>query len=152
MKFSTRQDVQAPIEHIFARATDFDRFERVLRRKGINVTRLETPLDDPTLMCWKAEVEYRGKARKIQVDLSELSAPTRVCMTSQVNGVVSVMEADFVAITPKKSRMIVKLDLTPKTLAARLFVQSLKLGKANLDRKFAERVERYAAMLVDESG
>jgi hypothetical protein len=150
MKFSTRQDVQAPIEDVFGRATNFDRFERVLKRQGHDVRRVPTPENEQAVMCWQAVVDYRGKTRNIRANLAEISPPNRFCMTSKINGVESVLEVDFVAITPSKSRMIVGLELSPKTLAARLFVQSLKLGKSNLDRKFADRVERYAALLVAE--
>jgi len=150
MKFSARKDVLAPIDVVFERATEFERFERILRRQGVNVRRLGPAERAAALVAWKAQVDYRGKTRNIAADLTEMETPARFCMASHVNGVDTVLEVDFVDITPQKSRMIVGLELRPKTLAARLFVQSLKLGKANLDRKFEDRVARYASMLVPE--
>ena len=42
-----------------------------------------------------------------------------------------------------------RLDLRPKTLAARLLVQSLKLARNKLNRKFRKRVAEFA-MLIEE--
>ncbi|MEM6307898.1 MAG: SRPBCC family protein, partial [Pseudomonadota bacterium] len=52
---------------------------------------------------------------------------------------------DVLALSASRSRMVVGVDLKPQTLTARLLVQSLKLAKASLTRKFKDRVAGYAA-------
>ena len=42
---------------------------------------------------------------------------------------------------------IVEIEMRPKTLAARVVIQSLRLAKASLSRKFKKRVAEFAAEL-----
>ena len=42
MKFSTRTDIAAPVEFVFAQLSDFPGFEAAARRRGAEVTRLDT--------------------------------------------------------------------------------------------------------------
>ncbi len=46
----------------------------------------------------------------------------------------------MIALSPSKTRLKLSVDLRPQTLSARLLVQSLKLAKGNLDKKFDARV------------
>jgi hypothetical protein len=39
----------------------------------------------------------------------------------------------------------VKLEIKPRTLVARLFIQSLKLGRASVEEKFRTRVAQVLA-------
>jgi hypothetical protein len=45
--------------------------------------------------------------------------------------------------------MAVVLNLAPKTLSARLLVQSLKLAKSNLSKRFKQKVADYARQMED---
>ena len=54
------------------------------------------------------------------------------------------MTIDLTALTPNRTRMNVQARLAPRTLSARLLVQSLKLAKARMTRKFSVRVAQFA--------
>ena len=41
MKFSTREDIEAPVDHVFAEVSDFAGFERRALRHGADITRLD---------------------------------------------------------------------------------------------------------------
>jgi len=59
------------------------------------------------------------------------------------------MRVDLVALSRARTRLSVGLDVTPRTLAGRLMIQSMKLAKGNLSKRFRLRVADYA-MDVEE--
>ncbi|MEO1026387.1 MAG: SRPBCC family protein, partial [Pseudomonadota bacterium] len=52
---------------------------------------------------------------------------------------------DLVALSKARTRMLVSLDLKPTTLSSRLMVQSLRLAKGSLNRRFKARVAQFAS-------
>ena len=42
MKFSTREDIEAPIEHVWAQISNFDAFERQALRRGAEIARSDS--------------------------------------------------------------------------------------------------------------
>ena len=43
----------------------------------------------------------------------------------------------------------VRLEIKPKTIAARIFVQSIKLARARVERTFSQRVAQLAVEIED---
>jgi hypothetical protein len=56
-----------------------------------------------------------------------------------------VMEIDLVAMSRNRTRMNVALDIRPRTIAARLVIQSLKLARQNVVKRFRKRIAGFAA-------
>lgn len=73
-------------------------------------------------------------------------APNSISLLAEGNGMTADMQVDLVALSPRRTRMTVRIDLKPKTLAARLLVQSLKLARNKINRKFRLRVADFARM------
>ena len=143
MKFSTRQDVDAPIEAVFEAACDFPRFERQARRRGVKVQRADQLPSPAPGMRWNVEFQYRKKLRSLRIELVELEPPVLLRLQAASAGISADFAAEVLALSPKRTRLKVGLEITPKSLQARLLIQSLKFAKANLDRRFAERVAKY---------
>jgi hypothetical protein len=70
-----------------------------------------------------------------------------VCSTS--DGLVVVTEIDLIALSQSRTRVIVSITVTAKTLTARLLLQSLKLAKTKLTKRFKARVLDYAGDIED---
>jgi hypothetical protein len=62
----------------------------------------------------------------------------------------SATMVELVALSPKTTRVSVAVDITAKSLSARLLLQSLKLAKGNLNRRFARRVTEQVRSIEDE--
>lgn len=152
MKFSTREDIEAPVAEVFARVVDFDHFERQILRRGAQVSRLDDLAASGVGMTWKTRVPVRGRQREIVSEITELSEPTRMVIASQSAGVDSTFLVELLALSRTRTRLRVTLDLRPTNFSARLFVQSLKLAKASLNRRFAERVATFAAEARNQAG
>ena len=60
MKFSTKEDIEAPLDHVFARLTDFDGLERSALRRGAEVTRVDTQAKAAGGSIWDATFDTTG--------------------------------------------------------------------------------------------
>lgn len=154
MQFTAKEDIEGPIDRVFAMITDFESFERAAMRRGAEVARTDTlrlPPQSPACvgMTWKARFKLRGRDRVLTLKLASLEVPNGYRIDFTVSGLDGDLAVDLVAMSRNRTRMTVALELRPRTLAARLQVQSLKLARTNLNKRFALRVADYAKQLED---
>lgn len=144
MQFSSKEDIEAPIETVFAALSEFEAFERSAIRRGIEVRRANEAAPIGIGMAWEAAFDMRGKPRTLHLKLCEFDAPNGMRFKSESLGLTGTLTIDLVALSPKRTRMATVLNLAPKSLSARLFLQSLKLAKANLTKRFKLKVADFA--------
>ena len=147
MKFSAREDIDASIDGVFQAVTDFDAFERRMLRRGVDIMRDEDVPIDRVGARWKANVGWRGRKYDIDAELISLTPGEGFAIESKANGVDSLAVVDLVALSKSRTRMFVSVDLKPTTLSSRLLVQSLRLAKGTLNKRFKARVSEFAAGL-----
>ncbi len=56
---------------------------------------------------------------------------------------MGAVDVNLQALSPTRTRVAVDVELTPKSLSAKLLMQPLKLAKIRLDTRFEERIEAY---------
>ncbi|MEX3316504.1 SRPBCC family protein [Sulfitobacter sp. PS-8MA] len=144
MKFSTKEDIEAPIEAVFAMLCDFESFERSAMRRGAEVQRVDQLHQPGVGMMWKAVFPLRGKTRELTVEMVTFDRPNEMVLDSLSAGVAAQMSFELMALSRNRTRVLVSLEVKPLTLSARLWVQSLKLAKTNLSKKYKQRVAEYA--------
>ncbi|WP_295531739.1 SRPBCC family protein [uncultured Thioclava sp.] len=144
MKFSTRKDIAAPAEFIFDRLADFSSFERVALRRGITLKRLDTLAIPGAGMSWEIGFRFRGRERQMITDLATFERPEALVYLGTSTSFEARLEMLVTELSKTRTRMQTALEVRPRTLGARLMVQSAKLGKGNLDRRFDERVGHFA--------
>jgi len=145
MKFSTREDIELPAEAVFADLTNFSRFERLALRRGVDVVRQRRILPDGTeRIFWQSSFKWRGRKRRLQADMIECQPPERLVIEAQTGGIDSDLMVEIIPLSPERSRMCVQLELRPRNMAARFLIQSMKLGKPRLVRRFKTRISRFA--------
>jgi len=144
MKFSTREDIEASIEHVFAQVTDFQNFERQALRRGADVQRIDSSLVPTEGSAWQFAFKFRGKDRKMKATVAKLDAPNSAKFETIASGIHGMSTIELVALSLNRTRISIEIDLTPQGLSARLLLQSLKLAKTNLSRKFKLRVAEFA--------
>jgi hypothetical protein len=144
MKFSTREDIEAPIDHVFSRVTDFHGFERQALRRGADVQRVDAAPVPVEGSSWNVAFKYRGKDRKLQAMVSKLNGPTELQIDTSASGLDGITSIELVALSRNRTRIAATLELSAKSLSARLLLQSLKLAKNNLTRRFKMRITEFA--------
>lgn len=149
MKLSTREDIEAPIGYVYVRVSDFVGFERRALRQGIDVRcRNEGTAKVGTI--WDIAFEFRGRARQVEAELKTLDPEQAIEIESQSDGLLAVTQIDLVALSATRTRVLVSFDMRAKTLTARLLLQSLKLAKAKMTKRFKARVLDYVETVEDD--
>jgi hypothetical protein len=149
MKFSAKEDIEAPVEQVFALVSDFEGFETSARRRGADVQRTDTLPTSAIGMTWSASFVARGRQRQLNIEMTAYEPPQMMRFHSVAQGLEADMKVELVALSRGRTRFSIDLDLKPKSISARLLVQSLKLAKANLNKKFHLRMADYARDLED---
>lgn len=149
MIFSTKEDIEAPIDQVFRMVSDFEALEKQALRRGAEVRRTDKLASKGIGMCWQAGFRFRGKQRDVSIELTEFDVPNRLAAASVSGGLQANLVLDLVALSRRRTRMSLDMELTPTTLSSRLLVQSLKLARGKLNRRFHLRVAEYAKDLED---
>lgn len=151
MQFTSQEDIAAPIDEVFMMLSEFDAYERAALRRGIDVRRGKEDLVKAVGMSWDATFMLRGAEREVTLELTEYDPPNAMRFDADSQGLDTVLTIDLMSLSAQQTRMSIKMDLTPKTLPARLLVQSLKLAKANLTKRFGTKVSDFAKAMEERS-
>lgn len=149
MKFSTKEDIEAPIDAVFDMLCEFDRFERAAMRRGAEVQRVDNLSQPAVGMQWQVAFNMRGRRRKVQIDMAKFERPTEIKLATTSPGLTGDMIFELLALSRSRTRLMVTLDLKPQNLSARLLLQSLKMAKTSLTKKYKLRVAEYAKRMED---
>ncbi|WP_305971436.1 MULTISPECIES: SRPBCC family protein [unclassified Mameliella] len=142
MELTAREDIEAPQDRVFAMMADFDSIERQAMRRGLEVTRTG---DGPGAgMAWDVAFRFRGKRREAAITLTDYQPPERMVFDTVSGGLDITLTLDVVALSPARSRINVTTVMAARTLSARLFLQSMKLARGGMDKRFRKRVAELA--------
>ena len=144
MQVTATEDVAAPVDHVFAELTNFEAFERRALRRGIDVRRTFRTEMPQIGEGWDAKFTFRGKERTAKIKLELFEAPQDLHFTGASGGLETVTQIELVPLSPNRTRVNVVFKMQPTTLSARLLVQSFKLARSGINKKFKARVSEYA--------
>lgn len=151
MEFQAKEDIEAPIADVFAVLSDVNAMERQALRRGIKVRRI-TPHDTAEAgLRWNAGFKYRGRDMTADVLLAEYATPDTMVFEGTAGGLETRLDIDLTALSPGRTRLAVTAILLPKTLSSRLLVQSLKLAKGRVTRKFSVRIAQFAKTVEERA-
>ncbi len=149
MRLTTKQDIEAPAAFVFAVMTDFDAWERAAMRRGAEVVRTDTLRQPGIGMGWRIKFHFRGKARVMALKFTEVDPGNRLAFTGDAPTVGGDASVELMELSTRRTRVTVTTEIKPKTLAARLFVQTMKLAKSKLQQRFETRVGQVGADIED---
>jgi carbon monoxide dehydrogenase subunit G len=143
MKFTGKTDLEANLNATFTAFSDFESFERQVLRSGAKIARTDDVTAAGPGMMWDVEIDFRGKTRKIKVELVDFEDPNRLCFEATAEGLDAMIEVDLTPLSGRQTRANVAFDITAKTLAAKLTLQTARLTKGTLNKRFNRRLHRF---------
>lgn len=149
MEFTSKEDIEAPIEQVFAVLSDFEGFERQGLRRGAEIQRIDSMNAPGVGMAWDVKFRFRDKARDVKVSVSVFDQPNEIAVALGSSGINGGYKVELVALSRNRTRMNTVAEMNPQTLSARLLVQSLKLARGNLNKRFRNRIADFAQDIED---
>lgn len=149
MELSTREDINAPIDWVWERVTDYAAFEKIALRRGAEVQRKSADQGFAEGSSWIFSFRFRGRDRELEARIVSVDAPQSWSAVTSSSGIDGDFTVELVEMSKTRTRIIVETRLTARTLSSRLMLQSLKLAKSNLLRRFRERISGFAADLEE---
>lgn len=148
MKLTTKQDIEAPVAAVWAALTDYPSWERAAMRRGAEVTREGQGREIGPGTTWTARFTLRGQARVVTVRLATVDPQNRLVLTGTSRLFSGEFVVEVVQMSARRTRVHVSTEVSPLTLSARLILQSLKLAKTRVTRRY----EKGVAQAVSEIG
>lgn len=145
MRFASKQDIEAPIADTFRIITDFEAWERAAMRRGADVARTDKLRSVMPGLKWLARFAYRGRTRELDLELKQIETPSMLRFAGTSQAIEGTAVIELMEMGAKRTRMHVVFELTPRSLTARLFLQSMRLARNRIDRRFDQRVAQMSA-------
>lgn len=141
MRFTTREDIAVSADEVFEAISDFEAVEREVMRRGGDVSQVGDHSQKGEGQGWVIKFSHRGRARTLETEIERYEPNKAIHSKGRVGGLDGVLRFDLMSLSPQMTRLTVDLDMKPNTLSARLFIQSLKLTKNLLMKRFRTRVK-----------
>jgi hypothetical protein len=149
MKLTAKCDIEAPVSFAYAILTDFATWERDAARRGVEV---ERPAEMPLTGIgagWRIRFPFRGKVRKVLLRLEGLTQDSDITFSMESPAMEGETFAEVLALSPRRTRLRLAVTVKPKTLAARLFLNTLRLARGRVLTKFEIRVQQLGTVIED---
>lgn len=146
MEFKSKEDIEAPIAEVFAAISDFEQLERSALRRGVGLERIGDAAHPENGLSWDLSFSFRGKKRETRLTLDSYTPVTGLSLKGSGSGIDGLMAVELVALSPRRTRISVALNLSPTGLTGRLLLQSLKLARGKLNKRFKLRLADYARL------
>ncbi|NEX46029.1 SRPBCC family protein [Pseudotabrizicola algicola] len=147
MQLSSRTDIEAPIDFVFAALSDFEAWERAAMRRGADVSRTDKLRAPGIGMGWHVIFRFRGKERAVDIRLTAMEPDAKLVFAGKGRMVEGDMSIELVSLAPKRTRMVLFAHVRPLNIAARLFLQSMKLAKGRVQTKLDKRLQSLSVDL-----
>ncbi|MFY0634579.1 MAG: SRPBCC family protein [Vannielia sp.] len=144
MNFTGKEDIEKPIDEVFAAITDHEAFEKQVMRRGHEISRTDTLAAPGVGMGWKMRFPIRGQMRDLTAKVSTFDQPEHVVLDVTIGGLDAVVKVDLIELSRMRTRMNLDIELMPRTITSRVLVQSLRLRRASLTQSLRRRMADFA--------
>lgn len=147
MKLTAKTDLDVPVGFLFDAVADQEAWVAMARARGAEV---EPAPDRPASGIgagWNLRFRFRGKLRKVQVWLEDLQTDQLLAYAFAGQAFEGSAVIEVTALSSRRSRLRVGLTVKPRTLAARLFLNTLRLARRKVQARYDMRLGQAAATI-----
>lgn len=144
MKFSSTEDIDAPIDAVFGLLGQFDFIEQMLVDRGARVQRGKDTPQQGLGTTWDACFVFQDKERNFAVEVIRFDAPTDIGFDIASRSIAGRATCVLVVQPQDRTRLHIQIEVEARTLTSKLLIQSMKLTKGTLDQKFDARIAGLA--------
>lgn len=149
MQFKQSQEINAPASYVFARITDYARFENGTTDARFSFKRQKRqPVRIGTR--WNISVDVRGKSRRFVAELSEMVPPRTVSYKSSSSKYQAVFSLSVEQLGAEKCRVNMLLVAKSKNFATALIFNSIRIARKRINKRMADESATYAKKMADE--
>ena len=149
MKLTAKIDLEVPAAFVFDTLTDNASWEREAIRNGVEVSRPPGAPDRGLGAAWQMRGHYKGKPRKVLIVIEELVQDQRIGLSLDSPSIDGTARLEVMVLSPRRSRLRVDLEIKPKTLAARLVVNTMRLAKGRVQARFEKGLGQLGSRIKD---
>lgn len=152
MKFVAKHDIDAPLSVVWGHLSDFSYFESLARARNVQIESRHRGSRAGVGTVWNLNFVLRGKPRTASVEIVEILPEEAIDCDLLSPNIGGGLRFELIRLSPNRTRLRMLADIRPKTLTARLLIQSLRFAKGRTQRKldavlikFAEHVTKQTA-------
>ena len=143
MKFTATEDISQPIDRVWQRLADLEAFEAKVRPHVDEIAR-RPPGPAGRGTVWKARATIMGKARDVEVRVTEMEPPHRLCARATTSGVEVAVDIVLTVSTPHMTRMTVTTEAAATGIAGKLLLAAAGVAKDRLGGRYVKQVSGLA--------
>lgn len=144
MEFTTRDDIEAPIDYVFDQVSDFAAFERTIMRRGGDVERITGGDAAVKGTKWRVKFLLRGAERAVVAEIVEVDRPNGMTFEITSKSADAMLVIELVALSRARTRLSVKATARAKTIPAKLLFQSARFTRQKNLTRFKSIVSGFA--------
>lgn len=149
MKLTAKTDIEVPAAFAFGTLVDHPSWEREALRAGAEVERPPGTPASGTGAAWRVRGQFRGKHRNVLLTIIELVENQRVVLSLDGPSIEGTARFEVMVLSPRRSRLRIDVEIKPKTLSARLFINTMRLAKGRVQAKFESRLGQMGGRIKD---
>ncbi|OUS04469.1 hypothetical protein A9Q96_16140 [Rhodobacterales bacterium 52_120_T64] len=149
MQFKHSQKIDAPADYVFARITDFKKFENHSGPTGFSFKR-QGRLPVRISTRWDISVPVRGRARRFSAELSEYIPPRTLSYKSASLKYEGVMSLTVKPLDATSCQLDLHVVAKSRSFATSLVFNSIRLARRRINRRMNTEMTKFAKRLKSE--
>ncbi len=149
MQFKHTQEINAPADYVFARTTDFKKFENHSGPTGFSFKRQgRLPVRIGTR--WDISVPVRGRARRFSAELSEYVPPRTLSYKSASLKYEGVMSLTVKPLGATSCQLEMRVVAKSRSFATSLVFNTIRLARRRINKRTNTEMEKFAKHMAKE--